>query len=149
MTEKFVTPAPPVNTTLQLSLPAQLGSLELAQQALTDFLLPLELSQQTQFNLELVLEETLMNVILHAFKDSGQHLVELSVQVEPDALMLCFEDDGIAFDPLSAVEPQRPGSIAEAATGGLGLMLVRQRAKSITYRRVNERNRLSISIHRQ
>jgi hypothetical protein len=31
------------------------------------------------------------------------------VQTEPDALLLCFEDDGIAFDPVSAAEPQRHG----------------------------------------
>jgi hypothetical protein len=31
----------------------------------------------------------------------------------------------------------------------LGLMLVRQRAKSVTYLRANGRNRLSIAIHRQ
>ncbi len=149
MTDKTLAPAPPANTTLHLSLPARLDSLELARQAMAGFLPPLDLSQQAQFNLELILEETLMNVVLHAFKDPGPHWVELNVQAEPDALLLCFEDDGIAFDPVSAAEPQRPGSIAEAAIGGLGLMLVRQRAKSVTYLRANGRNRLSIAIHRQ
>ncbi|MGS0757367.1 ATP-binding protein [Roseateles sp. GG27B] len=149
MTHETLATAPPVSPTLRLSLPVRLDSLELARQALADFLLPLDLSQQAQFNLELILEETLMNVVLHAFKDSCQHWIELSVQAEPDALLLCFEDEGVAFDPVSAAEPQRPGSISEAAIGGLGLMLVRQSAKSVTYLRANGRNRLSIAIHRQ
>ncbi len=131
---------------LRLSLPNQLDSLEFARQALLDYLTPLSLSAKVLFKLELVLEETLMNATLHAFKDAGQHQLGLKVWYDKEAIHLCFEDDGVAFDPRQAAEPVLPKSIAEASTGGLGLMLVRKQAKSVDYARVDGRNVLTIVL---
>mgnify|MGYP001486954872 FL=1 len=57
-------------------------------------------SQQLLFKVELILEETLMNVIWHAFPDDEVHPITMSVQVEPEDIVMHFEDDGMAFDPL-------------------------------------------------
>ena len=98
------------------------------------------------FKLELVLEETLMNLVWHAFKDGGRHLFDVTVQVQSDAVSLCFEDDGVPFDPLGVAPPNLPTSIDQATPGGLGLMLVRKTARSVAYERVDGRNRLTIGI---
>lgn len=105
-------------------------------------------SPQLLFNVELILEETLMNVIWHAFPDDETHPITLSVQVEPDDIVMHFEDDGIAFDPLLAPAPTLPTSIDKAVPGGLGLMLVRKFARSVHYERNAGRNCLTVRVAR-
>ncbi|MCV2359729.1 MULTISPECIES: ATP-binding protein [Roseateles] len=134
---------------LSLSLPNKLESLETARSALLAYLAPQALNAKVLFNLELVLEESLMNASLHAFKDAGLHLIEFSAWCDDEAVYLRFEDEGLAFDPTQAAEPVLPQSIAEAAPGGLGLMLVRKRALSVSYSRTEGRNRLTIALARR
>lgn len=131
---------------LRLSLLNHRDSLELARQAVMDFVAPLALSSKARFDVELVLEETLMNLVWHAFNDQGQHTIELSAWAVPGGVALRFVDDGVAFDPGQAKAPQLPASIAEASPGGLGLMLVRKRARSVDYERVAGRNVLTITV---
>ena len=133
---------------LSLSLPNRLESIETARLALLAYLAPQSLPAKVLFNLELVLEESLMNAVLHAFKDTGLHLIELSAWCDDEAVHLRFEDDGIAFDPEQASEPVMPASIGEASPGGLGLMLVRKRAQSVSYRREQGRNVLTTALAR-
>ncbi|MCV2368317.1 ATP-binding protein [Roseateles oligotrophus] len=134
---------------LSLSLPNRLESLETARLALLAYLAPQALPAKVLFNLELVLEESLMNVCLHAFKDAGLHQIDFSAWADEQSVYLRFEDEGIAFDPEQAAEPVMPASIAEASPGGLGLMLVRKRAQSVSYVRSEGRNRLTITLARR
>lgn len=141
-------PAPPPEAVLQLQVPAERQALEPTRLALLRFLEPWALGPRALFNIELVLEETLLNASLHAFDGPGPHAVALQVQVQPDAVRLQFDDEGRAFDPLQAAEPLRPASIADAQPGGLGLMLVRKLARSVEYRREGGRNRLTVTVAR-
>lgn len=125
-----------------------LAALEPARRALLDFLAGRQLSERLVFKLELVLEETLMNRVWHAFADGGRHHTDLTVQLRPDALVLLFEDDGLPFDPLQAPEPTAPASLAEARPGGLGLMLARKAASACHYERADGRNRFTVELAR-
>jgi anti-sigma regulatory factor (Ser/Thr protein kinase) len=134
---------------VHLSVPNRKQALEPARQALLGFLSGFAMSRQSRFNIELILEETLMNAILHSFKDAAEHRIELTAQVGPEEVVLQFEDDGVSFDPLQAGHPPaRPQSIESATPGGLGLMLVRSHAASMSYRRSDGRNHLRIGIAR-
>jgi serine/threonine-protein kinase RsbW len=133
---------------LALSVVNDRAALEPARQAVLDFLLPHALGRHALFNVELILEETLTNVIRHAFTDDAKHQINLSLQVEPGEIVMRFEDDGIAFNPLNARPTPLPTSIDEAAPGGHGLMLVRKHANSIAYERRDGRNCLTIRVAR-
>jgi anti-sigma regulatory factor (Ser/Thr protein kinase) len=133
---------------LRLHVPAERHALEPARLAVLHFLEPWALDARALFNIELVLEETLLNASLHAFDGPGPHNVDLRVQVQPDAVVLQFEDEGRPFDPLQAAEPRRPASLADAQPGGLGLMLVRRLARAVEYRRIDGRNLLTITVAR-
>ncbi len=100
------------------------------------------------FNVELILEETLMNVIWHAHTDHAEHLIQLAVQLDADDVVLRFEDDGVPFDPLQAPPPVAPTSIDDAVPGGLGVMLVRKCARSAVYQRVDGNNCLTVRVAR-
>ena len=116
--------------------------------AVLQHLAPHGASQQLLFKVELILEETLMNVIWHAFPDNEVHPITMSVQVEPEDIVMHFEDDGMAFDPLLAPAPKLPTSIEKAVPGGLGLMLVRKYARSVAYERRAGRNCLTVRVAR-
>jgi serine/threonine-protein kinase RsbW len=133
---------------LLLTLANDRDAFDATRQAVLDFLNPYAPSEQALFNIELILEESLMNVIWHAFSDQAEHRIDLLVQVDPQQIVLRFEDDGIAFDPLQASEPVLPTSLDDAVPGGLGLMLVRKFAKSVAYERSGDRNRLTIAVAR-
>lgn len=133
---------------LLLTLANDRDAFDATRQAVLDFLNPYAPSEQALFNIELILEESLMNVIWHAFSDQAEHRIDLLVQVDPQQIVLRFEDDGIAFDPLQANEPVLPTSLDDAVPGGLGLMLVRKFAKSVAYERSGDRNRLTIAVAR-
>jgi len=139
-----------VRAELHLTVPAQKEVLEPTRQAVLGHLSGWDLSAKALFNVELVLEETLLNTILHGFGggDSATHTIEVRVQVTPDDVELRFEDDGKPFDPTQAAEPVRPLSLDQAAPGGLGLMLVRKLARSVHYQRVDGRNTLSVRVGR-
>lgn len=131
---------------LRLTLVNRLDALEPARLALEAYLAPAGLSPQAVFKLELVLEETFMNLLWHAFKDGAEHVVELTAQRRAGEVVLGFVDDGVPFDPTAAAEPARPTSMAEATVGGRGLALVRRAATRIDYRRSGGRNYLDIAI---
>jgi anti-sigma regulatory factor (Ser/Thr protein kinase) len=133
---------------LVLTLPNERGAFEETRQAVLTYFEAHRPSAKLLYGIELVLEETLMNVIWHAFNDGGRHLIELTVEVHPDEVEMRFEDGGIAFDPLTQADPTLPSSIDDATPGGLGLMLVRKFAKTIAYARDGDRNRLTICLAR-
>jgi serine/threonine-protein kinase RsbW len=133
---------------LVLTLPNDRGAFDATRKAVMAHLEAHELGPKLEYGVELVLEETLMNVIWHAFKDGGTHLIQVIVEVHPDEVELRFEDGGIAFNPLEQADPTLPTSIDDAHVGGLGLMLVRKFAKSIAYVRDGDLNRLTICLAR-
>ncbi|MDP3819964.1 MAG: ATP-binding protein [Burkholderiales bacterium] len=131
---------------LRLQVANDPAALEPARLAVLDFLSGRLLSNRVIFKLELVLEETLMNRVWHAFADGLLHHTDLTVQLRPDALVLLFEDDGVPFDPLQVTEPAVPASLAEAHPGGLGLLLTRRASRGCLYERSGGRNRFTVEL---
>lgn len=142
-------PGPSVRSTpLRLRLPNVVASVEQARQAVHAYLAGAVVSPRALYRLELVLEEALMNRVWHAFPDGGVHDIGLSLDLQPEALELVVEDEGIAFDPLQA-PPRRPAaSLAAVEPGGLGLLLTRKAALSCAYERRDGRNRFTVRIAR-
>jgi serine/threonine-protein kinase RsbW/sigma-B regulation protein RsbU (phosphoserine phosphatase) len=131
---------------LRLSLANDRSVLEPTRGAVLSLLESHGVGRQALFNAELILEEVLTNLIKYAFTDGAPHRIELMVELEPDEIVLRFEDDGKLFNPLDAPAPTIPGSIEEAVPGGLGLVLVRRFAKWVDYERRDGRNRLTIGV---
>ena len=133
----------------RLQVPNDMAALEPARLAALDFVVGHGLSDRLVFQLELVLEETLMNRLWHAFPDGGRHVTEVTLQLLPDTLVLQFDDDGVPFDPRQAAEPAPAASLEDARPGGLGLMLTRKAARTLDYERVAGRNRLTVQLARR
>ena len=131
---------------LHLHLPATLASVDAARLALLAHLAPLALERRAVYGLELVLEEVVLNICLHAYRDEPGHRFTLQASTEPGRVWLQFEDSGPAFDPLARDTPERPATLDDTVPGGLGLVLLRQHATHLAYQRLDGRNRLTLAL---
>lgn len=136
------------DTRLSLRLAARRESLEPARLAVLDFLAPANLSADTVFHLELVLEEVLMNIVWHAYPPDRPGTMALHVSLLPEAVALRFTDSGFAFDPLTAPPPRQAATLAEATPGGQGLALLRRFTRLLTYERAGSDNVLYAEVAR-
>ena len=98
------------------------------------------------------LDEALANVITHGGPTALSSPVRLQFGVRRNegacTAELSVADAGAAFDP-SAFVPEaapRPTSLAEAEPGGLGLLMIRNFADDLSYRRSEGRNHLTILV---
>lgn len=85
------------------------------------------------FTVQLIIEELVTNIINYGSSAGKTETIEISLSVQDDALSLAIRDNARAFNPLEAAEPDIGQSLEERAIGGLGLFLVRKKAKSLTY----------------
>lgn len=100
----------------------------------------LQLAPDLIFNLNLVLEEAVSNIILYAYpKQMGK---EISVQVDfsGQSLIFTLTDAGKPFDPTQAAEADITLSAEERPIGGLGIFLIKQIMNEVEYQRVEGRN---------
>jgi len=130
---------------LQLRLSPDHAGLASGQTAVRAFLATQAVSDRAAYYAELAFEELLTNVIRHGRSPAGS-MVDVSIAVTGSRVVLDFEDDGVAFDPLSLPAPSRPTNVDDAVIGGLGIFLIRQTAEHMAYRRIGGRNHLTVAI---
>jgi len=97
------------------------------------------------FNLNLVLEEAVSNVILYAYPEGEEHEVLLSAKKIADKLIFVLTDSGKEFDPTKLEEVDVTLSAEERPIGGLGIFLIRQIMNTVEYQRIDGQNVLTLS----
>ena len=91
----------------------------------------------------LCLEEAVLNIIVHNYPPADPAVVIRAWLGRSDGrLTIRIEDCCAPFDPLAVQAPVRPGSLADAPIGGLGIPLMRRFASAMEYRREDGANRL-------
>ncbi len=102
-----------------------------------------------RYNVELVFEEIVANIVAHGAVDGREPDVRVTLEPSSDSIVLKFEDDGPPFDPRGRTDPVPAKSLEEARIGGFGLMLVRRAASALDYLRTAEgRNRVTVTLPR-
>ena len=95
-------------------------------------------------SLNLALEEAVTNVILYAYPDGTDGLVDIEATVRDDGLEFIISDSGKPFDPTAAPEADVTLGFEERQIGGLGIFLVRNIMDTVEYRYENGRNILTM-----
>lgn len=96
---------------------------------------------------ELVFEEIVSNIIRHGCANAPGCVVEVSLGLKDDAIVLDFEDNARPFDPRAHKVAELPSTLETAGRGGLGLRLVRKASSRIDYQRTPQnRNHLTVTI---
>ena len=88
----------------------------------------------------LACEEVLTNIVSY----SGAGQLSFACHREGEKLLVGFQDDGCAFNPLEAPEVEK--NFEDLDSGGMGIKLVKQIAEKCTYDRIGNFNRFLLTF---
>jgi serine/threonine-protein kinase RsbW len=92
----------------------------------------------------LVLEELYTNASSYGFEGIENGQVKITLAVINHQLEICFEDNGIAFDPLEISDPDLMLSLDDRPIGGLGVFFVKTLTDHVEYQRVGDFNQIKM-----
>ena len=104
----------------------------------------LDLTPELNFNLNLVLEEAISNVILYAYGKEEQKEISLVAYLSDNNLVFVLTDSGMEFDPTKVPDADVTLSAEEREIGGLGIYLIRQIMNTVEYQRIDGKNVLTM-----
>lgn len=105
----------------------------------------LSLDASLLFNLNLVLEEAVTNVVLYAYPADEEHTLTLQAVSEGNSLTFTLTDSGKPFNPIEeAPEVDTTLSAEEREIGGLGIFLIQQIMDEVGYEYANGCNVLTM-----
>lgn len=104
----------------------------------------MKLGAEWVFNLNLVLEEAVTNVIMYAYPEGEDHEIWLTATTQDGMLSLVLQDEGKPFDPTEVPDADVTLSAEERPIGGLGIFLIRQIMDEVNYQYVDSRNVLTM-----
>ena len=101
------------------------------------------LARERCLRLNLVLEELFVNTVRHGHRGDCDAPVWITLDAQPEAVQVTYEDTAPAFNPYAHLPQKSPGKI-----GGLGVLLTRELAASRDYAYLFGRNRIRLSLAR-
>ena len=131
---------------MNLSLRSDMAEIAKAKQALQRFAEQSQLTPSVLQAAELALDELLTNVVAYGHAGTAINAIELTFELEGDALKIVVSDAGIAFDPFAKRLPP-PGpelSLEQRQLGGHGIQLVKEFMDSCSYQRQDNRNVITL-----
>jgi len=131
---------------IDIRLSNQLSELDRVVEELEAFLEEAEVPTRARFNINLAVDEFVSNAINYGYPDGRAGEIDIHLARRDDRLAMTLRDDGDAFDPFTAPEPDLDASIEDRRIGGLGVHLVRKLADEFSYRREGERNVVSLTL---
>lgn len=100
------------------------------------------------YTVNLVLEELEVNALTHG-RESGLEEYEITIDSQPESVVVELSDDGPPFNPLTdAPLPDLDSPLESRPIGGLGIYLIKTMVDDISYRRETDRNYLTLEIGR-
>ena len=104
-----------------------------------------QLEHEATFNLNLALEEAVTNVIMYAYPEGTDGMVDIEAVVDGKRVMFVITDSGKPFDPTAKEDIDINAKMDERQIGGLGIHLVRTIMDTVNYERKGEKNILTIT----
>jgi anti-sigma regulatory factor (Ser/Thr protein kinase) len=100
------------------------------------------IEERTLFRARVCVSELAANVIEHGRVKSTTEVIRLELRHKPPLLEIEFSDSGMAFDSVAAPPIEEDGE----RFGGRGLRLVRAYTHALAYRRIHDRNVLTLQL---
>ena len=73
-------------------------------------------------------------------------MIKMTAARRDDRVIVTVSDDGTPFNPLLRAAPEAGLSLEDRRVGGLGIHLVRHLADDISYRRLSDKNELTLTL---
>lgn len=130
--------------TYSFGLKNDLSELDVLRHHVKNFGQMAGLSENCLFEINLCLDELFTNIVSYGFDDDRHHLIQFTLQMDDEVLILDVEDGGIPFNPLSKQESRVPVDPKNIKIGGLGIHIVKKLTNDICYQRNRGKNHLTL-----
>ena len=130
---------------LKVSLVNDLQELARIAARIDEFCEDRNLGPQIGYAVNLSVDEILTNTISYGYDDEEPHEIDIVVSMQADDIVVVIVDDSTAFDLSQTPDADVESSVEERALGGLGLFLVHQMMDGVEYRRMDERNVVTLT----
>lgn len=131
-----------------LEVPAQLSVLRQVSAWVESQAMDWRIPEEILPRLDLCLNEVVANCVIHGGPDVMEAPLGLQLSLAAShtqtLVTLSIADSGSPFDPTSAAPKARAASLADATPGGLGLVMMRDNASRLVYRRSGGRNHIDM-----
>ena len=128
-----------------IELKAEMADLEKADHMIAEFAHAKLWSEETLFQIRLVLEEIMINVISHGSDGLNTPQISLRLGQENGIITMEIADNGKPYDPLDASPPDIASALDDRPIGGLGVYLVRQLMDDVSYCHDKGWNKLTLT----
>ena len=125
---------------LELSVENTLDSVAAAARTVSRFAEETALSPRKSYQLDLVFEELMTNLVKYSYDDSARHQIAVSLENRDDVLTLTITHDGMDFNPWQSPDPDLAVPLEQRSAGGIGVYLVRKFSRSVDYERRDSRS---------
>jgi anti-sigma regulatory factor (Ser/Thr protein kinase) len=126
-------------------LSSSLSELERLHTTLEQLKSDWQLPDTFTLQLNLVLDELFTNVVSYGFDNEPDQSVDFSLIHRGDSVEVTICDHGKPFDPTAADSPDLHVPLDKKQTGGLGIFLARRYVDTLSYRRAEDKNILTLT----
>ena len=130
---------------LEISLSNDLREIAVPARRIDDFCTACDLAPSIAYAVNVSLDELLTNTISYGYGDGQRHLIDITVRMDGNVIVVEMTDDGLPFDPSGAPKSDTGLALEERLVGGLGIFLVRRMMDSVGYRRCEGRNIVTLT----
>ena len=103
-----------------------------------------DFSEDCECSLAVAFDEMLSNIIHHGYNDDSEHSIKIILSSKGKDFIGTIEDDAVAFNPLLHPDADTSLPLSERKIGGLGIHLVRKMMDKMEYKRVQNKNVLTL-----
>ena len=100
------------------------------------------IDEQICYDLKLAVDEACTNVITHGYAGMNPGSIILTLEMEPERVVVTITDFGHPFEPGEASMPDLEAELEDRPTGGFGLFFIYQVMDEINYETNQDGNRL-------
>lgn len=105
----------------------------------------LDCPMKAVIQINIAIDEIFSNIVRYGYpKTPGPVTVEIIEREEPRSVFIRFSDEGIPYNPITAVDPDITLSAEERSIGGLGIFMVKKTMDDLKYKYENGQNILTI-----
>lgn len=96
---------------------------------------------------QIAVEEVVTNIIQHGYTTpiDSDNVIDIEVRHTHADFVITIFDDAPPYDPTKRRDPNPAALLEDRKNGGWGVYFVKQYMDSVTYQRVNNRNRLMLT----
>ncbi len=129
-----------------ITLYADISNLKTLQSFIENFNDNFISENSLKFNIQLIAEEIFVNISSYAYpQKSVDNNCTIEISYIEGVVTLIFKDRGVNFNPLNATVDKK-SDIDLSNPGGLGIYMVKNLSKEVSYTRIDGENILKIVI---